>query len=118
GKSAVEVLESGSEERAAEAVPPVDETTPAFRRIDIRRLNCLGARRAIFFNGIPEMPIEGIRISDTRIRAARGGEIRHACRIVLDNVEIDAAEGPALTVAHCDEINLQGFAGEVVRQTP
>ena len=115
GKSAVEVLEAGDEERASEVVPPVDETTPAFRHIDIRRLHCLGARRAMFFNGIPEMPIEDIRIRDTRIRAAVGGEIRHAEKIVLERVTIDAAEGPALKIADCREVDLRGFAGEVVR---
>jgi len=115
GKSAVEVLESGDEQRAAEAVPPVDETTPAFRNIDIRRLHCLGARRAMFFNGIPEMPISGIRIANTRIRSTVGGEIRHAEKIILDNVTIDAAQGPALKISNCKEVNLRGFTGEVVR---
>ncbi len=115
GKSAVEVLESGSEERAAATVPPVDETTPAFRNIDIRRLNCLGARRAMFFNGIPEMPIEGIRIAQTRIRSTHGGEMRHARKIVLDDVEIVPAQGPALKIADCDETDLRGFKGEIAR---
>ncbi len=115
GKSAVEVLEAGDEERASEVVPPVDETTPAFRRIDIRRLRCFGARRAMFFNGIPEMPIEGIRIRDTRIRSTAGGEIRHAEKVVLENVTIDAEEGPALKIADCREVDLRGFTGEVVR---
>ena len=115
GKSAVEVLESGSEEHAAATVPPVDETTPAFRNIDIRRLNCLGARRAMFFNGIPEMPIEGIRIAQTRIRSTHGGEMRHARKIVLDDVEIVPAQGPALKIADCDETDLRGFKGEIAR---
>lgn len=113
GKSAVEVLESGSEERAEAAVPPIDETTPAFRNIDIRRLNCLGARRAMFFNGIPEMPISGIRIEDTRIASANGGELRHAEKIKFRNVEITAQNGPALTVTNCEEVDLGAFHGAV-----
>ena len=116
GKSAVEVLESGTEERAASVVPPVDETTPAFRNIDVRRLNCKGARRALFFNGIPEMPISGIRIEESFISSKIGGEIRHAEQIILHNVRISAAEGPALKIADCRQTDVESFNGEVVYQ--
>ncbi len=114
GKSAVEVLESGTEERAAALVPPVDETTPAFRNIDIRRLRCLGARRALFFNGIPEMPISGVRIEDTRIASSSGGEIRHAEKIILRNVEILADQGPDLKISNCSAVDVRSFRGELV----
>ncbi len=114
GKSAVEVLESGTEERAAALVPPVDETTPAFRNIDIRRLRCLGARRALFFNGIPEMPISGVRIEDTRIASSSGGEIRYAEKIILRNVEILADQGPDLKISNCSAVDVRSFRGELV----
>ena len=113
GKSAVEVLESGTEERAAALVPPVDETTPAFRNIDIRRLRCLGARRALF-NGIPEMPISGVRIEDTRIASSSGGEIRYAEKIILRNVEILADQGPDLKISNCSAVDVRSFRGELV----
>lgn len=116
GKSAVEVLESGTEERAAPVAPPVDETTPAFRNIDIRRLNCKGARRAMFFNGIPEMPISGIRVEDTFIASKLGGEIRHSEKIILHNVRITPSEGPALTISHCPKANVASFQGAIVYQ--
>lgn len=116
GKSAVEVLESGSEERAAAAIPPVDETTPAFRNIDIHGLYCKGARRALFFNGIPEMPISGIRIEDAHISSTFGGEIRYAEKIILHNVEIVAAEGVALRISNCEKANTEAFRGTIEHQ--
>lgn len=62
GKSAVEVLESGEVVPVKVAPMPVDETTPCFRNIHIEHLTCSNARRAMYFNGIPEMPIDGITL--------------------------------------------------------
>ena len=46
---------------------------------------------------------------------AHGGEMRHARKIVLDDVEIVPAQGPALKIADCDETDLRGFKGEIAR---
>ena len=67
GKSAVEVLESGEKVPAKVEPLPVDETTPCFRNIHVKNLVCAGARRALFFNGIPEMPIDGIVLEDIAV---------------------------------------------------
>ena len=66
---------SVSEVKAAGIVPdnttkvPVDETTPVFRNIFIENVVCNGAGRAMEFNGLPEMPIDNIRLKDITIRA-------------------------------------------------
>ena len=66
---------SVSEVKAAGIVPdnttpaPVDETTPVFRNIFIENVVCNGAGRAMEFNGLPEMPIDNIRLKNITIRA-------------------------------------------------
>ncbi|MBR2207141.1 MAG: glycoside hydrolase family 28 protein [Prevotella sp.] len=66
---------SVSEVKAAGIVPdnttkvPVDETTPIFRNIFIENVICNGAGRAMEFNGLPEMPIDNIRLKNITIRA-------------------------------------------------
>ena len=63
----IEVLESGEKVPAKVEPLPVDETTPCFRNIHVKNLVCAGARRALFFNGIPEMPIENVVLEDVDI---------------------------------------------------
>lgn len=52
-----------------EVVPPVDETTPVFRKIEISDISCRGAREGLHFRGLPEMPIQDIRLSNINIMA-------------------------------------------------
>ena len=59
GKSVAEMLEDGDNpDNTTKA--PVTEETPIFRNIDIKNCVCNGAGRAMEFNGLPEMPIDGI----------------------------------------------------------
>jgi len=112
GMSAVEVLESGIEEPEARLLP-VDETTPAFKNIYVRGLMCKNARRAMYFNGLPEQKIENITIEDAFITARIGAEIAESENITFKNVTIQQKEGEALLLKNCEEINLNDFAGEV-----
>ena len=43
---------------------PVDETTPEFRDISIKRIVCNGAKRAVYINGLPEMPVSNVSLED------------------------------------------------------
>ena len=87
GKSVAEVLEDGGTQPEVE-VKPVDETTPIFRNIDIRNVNCTNASIAMEFNGLPEMPIDGIRLKDINIRAHKDAEFNYSKNITRENVNI------------------------------
>lgn len=92
GKSAVEVLDDGDEEatKKTKAVK-VDETTPCFRNIDISNVICRGARRAAFFNGLPEMPVANISIRDMEVNHAEYGiEFNNTDGVKLDNIKVSA----------------------------
>lgn len=107
GKSAVEVLESGEKVPAAVEPMPVDETTPAFRNIHIKDLVCAGARRALFFNGIPEMPIDGITLENIDITSKLGAEFIYSKNITLKNVNVYNEEGESIVTRYTENLNRQ-----------
>ncbi len=104
GKSAVEVLESGETVPATVEPLPVDDTTPAFRNIHIEDLVCAGARRALFFNGLPEMPIEHITLERVTITAKLGAEFIYCKDVTLKEVTIRTEEGKPFVVRHSGSV--------------
>ena len=104
GKSAVEVLESGEKVPAKVEPLPVDETTPCFRNIHVKNLVCAGARRALFFNGIPEMPIDGIVLEDIDITSKLGAEFIYSKNISMKNVNIRNTEGEKIVTRYCEGV--------------
>ncbi|MDK2968999.1 MAG: hypothetical protein PWQ65_102 [Bacteroidota bacterium] len=94
GRSASEALEEGYTGADDEKLYPVTEETPVFRNIFVKNLVSRNARRAMFFNGLPEMNIENIRLENAFITARYGAELSEAKDIVFDNVTVIAEEGP------------------------
>ena len=95
GKAATE--SAGDEAASAKAVEiPVDETTPEFRDIYIENVYCNGARRAMLFNGLPEMPVSNINIKNCTITAGTGIDIRNSQDITLENVKCYPEQGEAV----------------------
>ena len=70
-------------------IRPVDETTPEFRNMDFSGIICSGAKQSVFINGLPEMPIKGIKFSDSYFQADNGKEIHFAEDIEFNNVKED-----------------------------
>jgi len=87
GKSVSEAVADGDKPNNVD-MKPVDETTPIFRNIDIRNVVCNGAGRAMTFNGLPEMPIDGINLENIEIVADNGDEFNNSKNITKKNVNI------------------------------
>ena len=87
GKSVAESLADGDKPNNTD-MKPVDETTPVFRNINIKNVVCNGAGRAMLFNGLPEMPIDGIHLQDITIQAKKGAEFNNSRNITRENVNI------------------------------
>jgi len=109
GKSATELLENG-EAISDQSVFPVSEETPIFRKINISNITCNGARRAIFFNGLPEMNIQDISLKNVTISSQLGADLRESDRITLDNVKILNSEGPSLILNNSKNIDINNFS--------
>ncbi|NDV57184.1 glycoside hydrolase family 28 protein [Bacteroides sp. 519] len=106
GKSAMEDLEEGRE--ANFDLPPVTEETPSFRNIFIKDVKCKGARRAMFFNGLPEMKIQNIQVENAIITSRFGAELVHASGVILKNVQILPEEGPKVKIQYSNDVTIEG----------
>ncbi|MGN0201586.1 MAG: glycoside hydrolase family 28 protein [Candidatus Cryptobacteroides sp.] len=106
GKSAVEVLEDG-ENKTEEAVFEADETTPSFRDIFIEYVVCNGAGRAMYFNGLPEMPVRNINVSDCVITSRKGIEICWSEDVVLRNVSVHPSEGESIITSNVKNLKIE-----------
>lgn len=114
-KSASEVQEDANGNPVKREIPQVDETTPTFRNIHVKNIRCSNANRAMYFNGLPENPIEGIYVENAKITARKGAEIKESKNIVLKNVEIIPTSGPALKLQHYENVKLENVSGKIVK---
>ena len=114
-RSAVEVLEQNLQAPVVPVLPPVDEKTPTFRNIHVKNIYVKNARRGMYFNGLPENPIEGIFVENAKIVSRIGAEIKQSRNIVLKNVEIIPQSGPALILENAEDVELINVPGEIVR---
>ena len=87
GKSVAEMLADGDNPDNVTKMP-VTEETPIFRNIDIQNIICNGAGRAMEFNGLPEMPINGIRLQNVHIQAKSDAVFNNCQNIKQRNVHI------------------------------
>ena len=87
GKSVAEMLADGDNPDNVTKMP-VNEGTPIFRNIDIRNIVCNGAGRAMEFNGLPEMPINGITLQNITILAQKDAVFTNCQNIKKKNVNI------------------------------
>ncbi len=109
GKSASESLEDGDETPVSEKIPVVDEKTPCFRNIYVKNLTSRNARRAMFFNGLPEMKISNINVENVTIMATLGAELVESKDITFKNVKIIPLQGPALILRNVDDLRVTGL---------
>ncbi len=113
GKSAMEDLEEGTA-TVQEVIPPVTEETPAFRNIYIKNVKCRNARRAMYFNGLPEMKISNINVEDVIVTSQLGAELSHADGVKMNNIRIIQQEGPNMKLTNSKNIVINGKEYEEV----
>lgn len=110
GKSASESLADGDETPKEQVLPPVTEETPVFRNIFVENIVSRNARRALLFNGLPEMNIDNIHLKNAFITSEIGAELSESKDIVFENVTVIPKKGPAFNLNNvknfkADELN-------------
>jgi len=88
GKSIAETLAEGGNKITTKIVP-VTEETPQFKNISIKNITINGAYQAVFLQGLPEMNLENIEISNLIVKAQNGFSIIDADKIKLNNIKLD-----------------------------
>ena len=88
GKSIAETLEEGGDKIVNQKMP-VDEKTPQFKNISIKNVTIKGAQQAVFLQGLPEMNLENIEISNLIAKAEKGFTIVDVNGIKIHNAKLD-----------------------------
>jgi len=91
GKSVAETIAEGGNTVSSKIVS-VDEKTPQFKNISIKNITIAGAYQAVFLQGLPEMNLQNIEISNLIVKAEKGFSIIDANGIKLSNIKLDIKE--------------------------
>ena len=110
GKSSSESLEDGDGTIRENDIQPVTEETPSFRNIFVKDIVSRNARRALFFNGLPEMNISNIHVENAFISSHYGAVISESDGIQFRNVHIIPQTGAALTLQNVKNFELKDFS--------
>ena len=99
GKGAGEETEEELAARMNAEAPEVSEETPAFRNIVIENVTGTNIKRAIYFNGLPEMKIQNVTLRNITINGKEGAIFRQTDGLIIENVNITAEQGDPWVLA-------------------
>lgn len=87
GKSVSEMLADGGTGDFAKP-EPVTVATPQFKNISIKNVTVKGALYAVFLQGLPEMNVENIELSNMLIQSENGFSVVDASGLKIENVTL------------------------------
>lgn len=89
-----------------QAVVPVTEATPSFRKFYVDNVACNGAEKALMIRGLPEMGIKDIHIENSTFKTNKGADVIEAQNIFLKNIHFESKEtNPLINVQNSSNIN-------------
>ena len=98
---------AGPEALAKVETFPVTEATPQFKDFYIDNIVCMGASKAVFIRGLPEMHIANINMRDMVMQTKSGIECSEATGISFKNVQLATKETtPVVHVTNSSAITL------------
>ena len=106
GKSIAETLEEGGTPVVNKSVP-VDEKTPQFKNISMKNITIAGANQAVFLQGLPEMNLENIEITNLKAKADKGFTIVDANGIKITNATLDIKDSAIFDVFNVKNMSLK-----------
>lgn len=87
GMSVSEMLASGKPDAIAKP-EPVTEETPQFKDISMKNIVVKGAEQAVALQGLPEMNLENVTMTDMLLEAENGFSIVDANNVTIQNLEL------------------------------
>jgi len=108
GKSVSEMMADGGikDERI---FLPVTEETPLFKNISIKNIYVKGAQQAVFLQGLPEMNLENISISNLLGEAKNGFSLIDAKGVKISNVRIEVKNDKVFDITNCKNVILENI---------
>lgn len=90
--------------------PVVNEGTPIFRDMQFDKIVCNGAQKGIFIRGLPEMPVQNIRLIDCILSAEIGAELVDVDRVSIDMVELNPSKvDPVISINNGMNVRFGGL---------
>lgn len=99
GKGAGEETEEEIAKRMNAAAPAISEETPQFKNIFIENVVAKDVKRAMYFNGLPEMKIQNVHLSHIYMTAEEGALIRQTNGLTANDVHITVQKGDPIVIA-------------------
>ncbi|MBZ5622840.1 MAG: glycoside hydrolase family 28 protein [Acidobacteriia bacterium] len=93
-----------------DAPEPLSNRTPVFRDIAISNMSIRGARVVANIEGLPEMRISGLRISNVVASGQTGIKARDTEAMELHHVQVNVESGPAFLVRDSAELELDNVS--------
>lgn len=106
GQAVTDMLEDGNLTTSSKP-EPVSEKTPAFRNIFISDITVSGAYQAVLLQGLPEMNLEHVRLSNLYFRSDRGISIADATDVKIENLIMKVSGGKAVDIYNSKEIAIE-----------
>jgi hypothetical protein len=91
-------------EISTDEVIPVSEETPQFKDIYISDITCKGAEQAIYLQGLPEMTLKNVNLSQMIFETESGLLAMDADGINVDNVTLLTSKSPAITLFNAENV--------------
>ena len=91
---------------------PVDEGTPVMRNIHLSGIVASDSRRAAVIEGLPEMPVRDLSISDFVVNAREGISCSQVSGMTFDNISIESSKGPAMAASAVRDLEVYRFSGK------
>ena len=85
------------------------QRTPIFRDIAISNFTIKNSPCMAKIYGLPEMPIQGLRLNDIVASTKVGLVCDSTVALELHNVQVNTTKGPAFTITNCKNIELNGI---------
>lgn len=86
---------------------PVSERTPIFRDIAISHFTIKNCPCTAKIFGLPEMPIQQLRITDVTASTQVGFRCDSVAGLELQNVQVNVEKGPAFEFSNCKDVELR-----------
>lgn len=87
---------------------PVTRKTPVFRNLAISHMTINGAKNLIDVEGLPEMPIQGLRLEDIVGTGKAGMRASYTDAMEVRHVDLSPESGSAFKIEHATNLELDG----------
>lgn len=106
GKSVSEMLMAGKK-RQEPVIEQVTEKTPQFKNISIKNIMVKGAKQAVFLQGLPEMNLQNIELSEMLLETENGFSVIDADGVNIHNIKLVTSSKTAFEFLNSKNVMLK-----------